>query len=120
MKLTTNRGTLAIGTNMEVPGVAGHFHIAFNGSNSNPPASDLFLGDDYNYVKLAGSELNPANEYGVEIGTHNRDGGNNYVWRFGTDGDLAIPPGKTIRDAMTGDDLLAGGGGADTRNFTFS
>ena len=34
MKLTTNRGTLAMGTNMEVPGVAQHFHIAFDGSNS--------------------------------------------------------------------------------------
>ena len=32
--------------------------------------------------------------------------GNSYTWRFGTDGDLAIPPGKTIRNAMTGDDLL--------------
>jgi hypothetical protein len=30
----------------------------------------------------------------------------NYQWKFGNDGDLAIPPGKTIRNAMTGDDLL--------------
>jgi len=196
IKLVTDRGTLAIGTNMELPGVAGHFHIAFNGSNSNPPASDLFLGDDYNYVKLPGSQLNP-DTFGVEIGTDNRNlglqnievddvdelvppggvwrlfidhedypnlgssvsvgdtvttswgtpitatitdvveepgnswkihvaqditagfeepgatqtvsfgtSGLSYTWRFGTDGDLAIPPGKTIRDAMTGDDLL--------------
>jgi hypothetical protein len=32
------------------------------------------------------------------------------TWTFGTDGDLYIPPGKTIRDAMSGDNLL---GGAD-------
>jgi hypothetical protein len=32
--------------------------------------------------------------------------GDSHTWRFGTDGDLAIPPGKTIRDAMTGNDLL--------------
>jgi hypothetical protein len=203
--LDTNRGTLAIGTNMETPGVAGHFHIAFNGSNSNPPTSDLFLGDDHNYVKLPGSQLNPAT-YGVEIGTDNRNlgpqnievftvdelvppggvwrlfidhetypnlgslvsvgdtvttswgtpitatitdvvedpgnqwkihvaqditagfsggdtvsfgsSGDSYVWRFGTDGDLAIPPGKTIRDAMTGDDLLGGGSTSYTPDDT--
>ena len=33
------------------------------------------------------------------------------TWIFGTDGDLTLPAGKTIRDAMSGDDLL--GGGAD-------
>lgn len=114
--LNTNRGTLAIGTNMEVPGVAGHFHIAFDDSNLNPPSSDLFLGDDYNYVKLPGSELNPTTQYGVEIGADDRDSGDQHVWRFNTDGDLYIPPGKTIRDAMTGDDLLAGGGSTTVGN----
>ena len=193
--LNTGRGTLAVGTNMETPGVAGHFHIGFDGSNINPPASDLFLGDDHNYVKLPGYELNPTAQFGVEIGTNNRNlgpqnievgtvdelvppggvwrvfidhedypnlgssvsvgdtvttswgtpitatitdvveepgnywkihvaqditagfldegetvsfgsSGDSHTWRFGTDGDLHIPPGKTIRDAMTGDDLL--------------
>jgi len=205
--LSTNRGTLAIGTNMEVPGVAQHFHIAFDGSNSNPPASDLFLGDDNNYVKLPGYELNPTAQFGVEIGTNNRSlgpqnvevnevdelvppggvwrffidhedypnlgssvsvgdtvttswgtpitatitdvveepgnswkihvaqditagfldegetvsfgtSGDSYTWRFGTDGDLAIPPGKTIRDAMTGDDLLGSGSSTVVRQDT--
>jgi hypothetical protein len=206
MKLTTNRGTLAMGTDMEVPGVAQHFHIAFDGSNSNPPASDLFLGDDNNYVKLPGYELNPTSQFGVEIGTDNRNlgpqnievftvdelvppggvwrffidhedypnlgssvsvgdtvttswgtpitatitdvieepgnqwiiavaqditagfsggdtvsfgaSGLSHTWRFGTDGDLSIPPGKTIRDAMTGDDLLAGGGSSTHIEYT--
>ena len=108
--LNTGRGQLAIGTNIEVPGAAQHLHIAFNGSNSVPQANDLFLGDDYNYVKLPGYELNPTNAHGVEIGTHDRDGGNSHNWRFDTDGDLYIPPGKTIRDAMTGDDLLNSSG----------
>ena len=70
--LVTDRGALAIGANMEVPGLAGHFHIAFTASNAMPPASDLFLGDDYNYVKLPGTELNPTAQFGVEIGTNDR------------------------------------------------
>ena len=99
--LETDRGTLAIGTNMETPGVAQHFHIAFNGSNSNPPSSDLFLGDDYNYVKLPGYELNPV-DHGVEIGTHNRDGGSSYNWRFGTDGSITFPDDTVQTTAYTG------------------
>ena len=106
--LDTNRGSLAIGTNMELPGVAQHFHIAFNGSNSNPPVNDLFLGDDYNYVKLPGSTLNPVTPYGVEIGAHNRDGGNNYVWRFGTDGNLQLPQGSRISDQAESVDITVG------------
>jgi hypothetical protein len=97
--LNTNRGTLSIGTNIEVPGVAGHFHIAFDGSNSNPPPSDLFLGDDYNYVKLPGSQIDPDNTYGVEIGAHDRPGGDSHVWRFGTDGNLTLPVGGDILDS---------------------
>jgi hypothetical protein len=42
--------------------------------------------------------------------------GESYQWLFGSDGDLHIPPGKTIRNAMTGDDLLAGGGGSTVSN----
>ena len=95
MKLTTNRGTLAMGTNMEVPGVAGHFHIAFDGSNSNPPASDLFLGDDNNYVKLPGYELNPTAQFGVEIGTDNRNFGPQNI-EVGTVDEL-VPPGGVWR-----------------------
>jgi hypothetical protein len=95
MKLTTNRGTLAMGTNMETPGVAQHFHIAFDGSNSNPPASDLFLGDDNNYVKLPGYELNPTAQFGVEIGTDNRNLGPQNI-EVGTVDELA-PPGGVWR-----------------------
>jgi hypothetical protein len=93
--LVTDRGTLAIGTNMEGPGVAGHLHIAFNGSNSNPPASDLFLGDDYNYVKLPGYELNPTAQFGVEIGTNNRSLGPQNVEVYEVD--ELVPPGGVWR-----------------------
>ena len=93
--LVTDRGTLAIGTNMEVPGVAGHFHIAFNGSNINPPASDLFLGDDHNYVKLPGYELNPTATFGVEIGTDHRNLGPQNI-EVSTVDEL-VPPGGVWR-----------------------
>ncbi len=91
--LNTNRGSLAIGTNMEYPGMAGHFHIAFDGSNSEANANDLFLGDDYNYVKLPGYELNPAT-YGVEIGTKRRSSSQNI--EVGTVDEL-VPPGGVWR-----------------------
>jgi hypothetical protein len=93
--LVTDRGTLAMGTNMEVPGVAGHFHIAFDGSNSNPPAGDLFLGDDNNYVKLPGYELNPTAQFGVEIGTDNRSLGPQNI-EVSTVDEL-VPPGGVWR-----------------------
>jgi hypothetical protein len=112
--LETDRGSLAIGTNMEGPGVAGHFHIAFDGSNVEPPVNDLFLGDDYNYVKLPGSALNPVNPYGVEIGTYNNDGGDSYSWRFGTDGNLQLPQGSNIFDQVTSVEVAVGRASSDS------
>jgi hypothetical protein len=112
--LETDRGSLAIGTNMEGPGVAGHFHIAFDGSNIEPPANDLFLGDDYNYVKLPGSALNPVTPYGVEIGTYNNDGGDSYSWRFGTDGNLELPQGSKIFDQATSVEVAVGRSSSDS------
>jgi hypothetical protein len=94
IKLVTDRGTLVIGTQLETPGVAQHFHIAFDGSNSTPNANDLFLGDDYNYVKLPGYALNPDAQYGVEIGTKQRGGPQNVV----VDAvDELVPPGGVWR-----------------------
>ena len=117
LKLSTDRGTLAIGTNMEVPGVAGHFHIAFDSSNTSPNASDLFFGDDYNYVKLPGYELTPATPYGVEIGANNRNGGSSHNWRFGTDGGLTIP-GEIKTASGTGDVVIEANDGT-ARTWTF-
>ena len=104
--LVTDRGTLAIGSQLETPGVAGHLHIAFNNSNVNPPASDLFLGDDYNYVKLPGYYLNTATQYGIELGTNDRNGGGFNNWRFGTDGVLTLPDGNTRIGNINGIDSI--------------
>jgi hypothetical protein len=69
------------GHNLELPGVASHFHINKVGS------FDLFFGDDSNYVKL------PYND-GVEIGTKQRSGPQNVV----VDAvDELVPPGGVWR-----------------------
>ena len=107
MLIETDRGNLSLGTYMETPGVAGHFHIAFDGSNINPPSSDLFLGDDYNYFKLPGTL---QEDFGAEIRTNNRIGGNSYNWRFGTDGSMTLPEGGVIKNS-TGTNILDGLGG---------
>jgi hypothetical protein len=72
IEMITDRGTVQFGYNLEVPGVASHFHINKVGS------FDLFLGDDSDYVKL------PSNG-GVEIQSGQG------LWTFGTDGALTIP-----------------------------
>jgi hypothetical protein len=72
IEMITDRGTVQFGYNLEVPGVASHFHINKVGS------FDLFLGDDSDYVKL------PSNG-GVEIQSGQG------LWTFGTDGALTVP-----------------------------
>jgi len=42
----------------------------------------------------------------------------NHQWKFDNNGDLNIPPGGTIRNAMTGDDLLGGGSTSYTPDDT--
>ena len=83
IKLTTNRGTVLFGNQPEqcVPTASSHFHIM----KDDPTNVDLFFGDDLNYVKLPGSG---ETAYGVEIGTNV---GSAYTWRFGTDGNMAVP-----------------------------
>ena len=72
IEMITDRGTVQFGYNLEVPGVASHFHINKVGS------FDLFLGDDSDYVKL------PSNG-GVEIQAGQG------LWTFGTDSALTVP-----------------------------
>jgi hypothetical protein len=99
--LTTDRGTILFGNTPEqclLPTATSHFHIM----KANEDATDLFFGDDFNYVKLPGNNYGTDHDYGVEIGT---DGSN--IWRFGTDGGLTIPDdiqdanGSVIRVATT-------------------
>ncbi|CAB4222771.1 hypothetical protein UFOVP1655_224 [uncultured Caudovirales phage] len=86
MLLDTGRGVLAIGTDMEAPGVPTHFHIAFQNSNAQIIDRQLFLGDDYNYV-------NVGQYNGVNISAFDRvaEGAQSKTWNFGKTGDLSLP-----------------------------
>jgi Major tropism determinant N-terminal domain len=94
--MSTDRGTVLFGNQPEFPTGPSHFHIM----KLNAAATDLFFGDDFNYVKLPGNYEGIVNDYGVEIGTS----GSN-TWRFGTDGNLTLPQLSTIADAEAGIEL---------------
>ena len=89
MTIASARGTLGLGLDLEAPGSPSHFHLAFETSNTYVPTADLFFGDDYNYLQLVNSAQ------GVFIGTNNRDGGDQNVWRFTTSGNFTAP-GRVI------------------------
>jgi len=76
--ITTARGTILLGNLAECAGGESHFHIMPAGQQ----AIDLFLGDDYNYVKLPSTG-------GVEISSS--EIGAQHYWTFGTDGALTLP-----------------------------
>ena len=107
--MSTSRGTVEFGALPEIGGTQ-HFHIMKGAGQDGSGGVDLYFGDDYNYVLQRADSYQGSEAYGVEIGAKDLDGGSQHVWRFNTDGDLYIPPGKTIRDSMTGDDLLNGSG----------
>ncbi len=75
--MTSGRGAVEFGVNLEAPGQASHFHI--NKTVETSSTTDLFFGDDSNYVKL------PSNG-GVVIGT---DGAT--TWSFDVNGSLIVP-----------------------------
>jgi hypothetical protein len=85
---------------------ASHIHLIAG----DPTTTDIYLGDDDQYVKI---EKNGGD---VVIGTNT----NTKQWTFGTDGDLVLPEGKTIRNT-SGADLLAsndtGGGDPAYKGF---
>ena len=113
--MTTARGGIEFGALPEVGGTT-HLHIMRPaGQNSS---TDLYFGDDYNYVKLPGLYgIDPNAQQGVEIGSSLNEGTVS-VWKFGTDGHLTLPAGGDIKDS-TGTSVL-GGGSASTGNITFS
>lgn len=85
--MNTVRGGIEFGAMPEVGG-PNHLHIMRpSGQNGS---TDLFFGDDYNYVKLPG--LYGQGTQGVEIGS-SFDTDPPKVWRFGTDGTLTLPNG---------------------------
>lgn len=101
--MNTARGGIEFGAMPEVGGPQ-HLHIMRPAGQNG--STDLFFGDDYNYVKLPGLyNQDPQWQQGVEIGSSLNEG-TVYTWKFGTDGDLVLPEGKTIRDT-DGNDLLA-------------
>ena len=97
--MTTSRGGLEFGALPE-PGGPTHFHIMRPAGESGSGGTDLYFGDDFNYVLQRPASYNDSPAYGVEIGTNDNDGGDQQVWRFGTDGDLTIPGNiKSTTDA---------------------
>jgi hypothetical protein len=107
--MTTARGGLEFGALPE-PGGPTHFHIMKPASENGSGGSDLYFGDDYNYVLQRPDAYNGNPAYGVEIGTNDNDGGDQHVWRFGTDGVLTLPANGDIVDS-NGDSVLGGGSG---------
>ena len=97
--MTTSRGGLEFGALPE-PGGPTHFHIMRPAGESGSGGTDLYFGDDFNYVLQRADSYNGSPAYGVEIGTNDNDGGDQQVWRFETDGDLTIPGNiKSTTDA---------------------
>jgi len=75
--ITTGRGEVQFGANLEAPGAPTHFHINKTGATAGN--TDLFFGDDSDYLKL------PSNG-GVVIGA---DG--TMIWEFNVAGGLVLP-----------------------------
>jgi hypothetical protein len=87
--MVTSRGNLEFGALPE-EGAPQHLHIMRPAGQEG--SSDLYFGDDYNYVKLPGSY--GVNTLGVEIGSNDGQGGSTSVWRFGTEGNIVFPDGS--------------------------
>lgn len=98
--MVTSRGNLEFGALPE-PGAPTHFHIMRPAGQEG--STDLYFGDDYNYVKLPSSSYS---QQGVEIGSSLNQGAVS-VWRFGTDGALTLPAGGDIKDS-NGTSVLGG------------
>ena len=108
--MTTSRGGLEFGALPE-PGGPTHFHIMRPAGQEG--SSDLFFGDDYNYVRQRASAYGMDPGYGVEIGANDNNGGSQYVWRFETNGSIIFPDSTVQTTAYTG----SGGGNPFDQNL---
>jgi len=104
--MTTARGGIEFGAMPEVGGPT-HFHIMRPAGDNG---TDLYFGDDYNYVLQRPSAYGGAPAYGVEIGANDNNGGAQQVWRFGTDGKLTTPAGLEIYDEGGFNGISSNGG----------
>jgi len=89
--MNTGRGGLEFGAMPEV-GAPNHLHIMRPAGQEG--STDLFFGDDHNYVRLPG--LYGGGTQGVEIGSSFNNGALS-TWRFGTDGHL-VPGFDNLQD----------------------
>jgi len=95
--MNTARGGLEFGALPE-PGGPTHLHIMRSAGDNG---TDLYFGDDYNYVLQRPTAYGGAPAYGVEIGANDNNGGDQQVWRFGTDGDLTAPGNIILNNPVT-------------------
>jgi hypothetical protein len=96
--MTTARGGIEFGAQPE-PGGPTHLHIMRPAGENG--SSDLYFGDDYNYVKLPGLHgSNPNTQQGVEIGSSLNEG-TVHKWKFDTDGNLTLPLGGTVAEGTS-------------------
>lgn len=100
--MATSRGGLEFGA---LPEVGGPTHLHIMRPAGQEGSSDLYFGDDYNYVKMPSSSYS---QQGVEIGS-SLNQGTVHTWRFDTTGNLILPSGGDIVDS-TGVSVLGAGG----------
>ena len=81
----------------------GHLHLV----TADPTNIDLYLGDDYQYVKVA------RNNGAIVVGNNN----NANQWNFGTDGRLMLPVGGDVVDS-NGVTVLGATGATGTTGAT--
>ena len=109
--MNTSRGGLEFGALPE-PGGPTHFHIMRPAGQEG--SSDLYFGDDYNYVKLPGLYgIDPNSQQAVEIGSSLNEGPVS-VWQFGTDGNLTLPTNSSAINYSNGQSILEGLGGGSS------
>jgi len=85
-----------------------HIHL----TSGNLYATELFLGSDDLYVKLANT--------GNVVINSNDGNSNSAMWTFDTDGNLTLPGNTFAVNYANGTQVSIGGGGANTGNVTFS